>query len=351
MSEIVAANKSKEGGGSTSIQCPMLNNANYTVWCMRMEAALRVHKVWQLIDPESENEEKNDLAQALLFQSIPESLTLQVGKLITAKEVWDKIQSRNLGAERVKEAKLQTLMAEFDRLKMKDTETIDEFAGKLSEIQTKSASLGEDIEEPKIVKKFLKSLPRKKYIPIVAALEQVLDLKNTTFEDIVGRIKTYEDRVCDDDDDVQEDQGKLMYNNMDSQYDGGRGRSEYQQRDKSKVICYRCDKTGHYASHCLDRLLKLIKESQENGNEDDDEIGSLMVHEVVYLNERNVDPKVYEASSDKIWYLDNGASNHMTGVREWFCKLDEEITGKVHYGDDSCIDIKGKGSIIFVSKT
>ena len=222
--------------------------------------------------------------------------------------------------------------------------------------------MGEDIEEPKIVKKFLKSLPRKKYIHIVAALEQVLNLKNTTFEDIVGRIKTYEDRVCDDDDDAQEDQGKLMYANMDSQYDGGRGRgrgrsrgkgrgrSGYQQRDKSKVICYRCDKIGHYASDCPDRLLKLIKESQENGNEDDDEIGSLMVHEVVYLNERNVDPKVYEASSDKIWYLDNGASNHMTGVREWFCKLDEEITEKVRFGDDSCIDIKGKGSIIFVSK-
>ena len=173
----------------------MLNNANYTVWCMRMEAALRVHKVWQSIDPGTEDEEKNDLARALLFQSILESLTLQVGKLKTAKEVWDKIQSR------VKEAKLQTLMAEFDRLKMKDTETIDEFARKLSEIQTKSASLGEDIKEPKIVKKFLKSLPRKKYIHIVVALEQVLDLKNTTFEDIVGRIKTYENRVCDDDDD------------------------------------------------------------------------------------------------------------------------------------------------------
>jgi len=91
-------------------------------------------------------------------------------------------------------------MAEFDKLKMKDNETIDEFAGRLSEISTKSASLGEDIEETKVVKKFLKSLPRKKYIHIVAALKQVLDLKNTTFKDIVGRIKTYEDKVWDDDD-------------------------------------------------------------------------------------------------------------------------------------------------------
>lgn len=79
-------------------------------------------------------------------------------------------------------------MAEFDRLKMKENDTIDDFAGKLSEISTKSASLGENIAEPKIVKKFLKSLPRKKYIHIIAALEQFMDLKKTTFEDIVGRL-------------------------------------------------------------------------------------------------------------------------------------------------------------------
>jgi len=117
MSEIVTMNnKPKDGGGTSSIQCPMLNNTNYTVWCMRMEVALRVHNVWGTIDRESEDEEKNDFARALLFQSIPESLTLQVGKLKTSKAVWDKIQSRNLGAERVEEAKLQTLMAEFDKL-------------------------------------------------------------------------------------------------------------------------------------------------------------------------------------------------------------------------------------------
>ena len=258
-------------------------------------------------------------------------------------------------------------MAEFDKLKMKDNETIDEFAGRLSEISTKSASLGEDIEETKVVKKFLKSLPRKKYIHIVAALKQVLDLKNTTFEDIVGRIKTYEDRVWDDDDSL-EDQGKLMYADSGSHYmyqEGGRGRGQirgrgrgrgrvgYKQRDHSKVTCYRCDKQGHYASNCPDRLLKLIKlqeRQQEAEDDDDDEVESLMMHEVVYLNEGNMNLEIYEACSDKAWYLDNGASNHMTGNRDWFCKLDEMVTGKVKFGDDSRIDIRGKGSILFLTK-
>lgn len=38
------------------------------------------------------------------------------------------------------------------------------------------------------------------------------------------------------------------------------------------------------------------------------------MHEVVYLNEKNVKPKDFESNSDndRIWYLDNEASDHMT---------------------------------------
>ena len=216
MGDITTIVKPKVGGGPSSISCPMLTSTNYTVWAMRIKVLLKVHKVWEVIDEESSDSEKNNLATALLFQSIPEVLILQVGELSSAKQVWEAIKARHMGADRVREARLQTLMAEFDRLKMKDTETIDDFVGKLSEISSKAASLGDNIEESKLVKKFLKSLPRKKYIHIVASLEQVLDLKTTTFEDIIGRLKAYEERVAEEEE-IQEDQTKLMYANSEHQ--------------------------------------------------------------------------------------------------------------------------------------
>lgn len=75
-------------------------------------------------------------------------------------------------------------------------------------------------------------------------------------------------------------------------------------------------------------------------------------HKVISLNENKIKPQEFESSkdSDKIWYLNNGASNHMTGYRQYFTKIDETIKGKVHFGDDLRIDIKGKGSIDFVSE-
>lgn len=100
---------------------------------------------------------------ALLFQAIPETLVLQIGELDTAKKVWDAIKTRHVGAERVKEARLHTLMSEFDPLTMKDTKKIDDFVNNLFEISSKSVALGKEIEESKLVKKILNSLPRKKY--------------------------------------------------------------------------------------------------------------------------------------------------------------------------------------------
>nr|GEW64048.1 ribonuclease H-like domain, reverse transcriptase, RNA-dependent DNA polymerase [Tanacetum cinerariifolium] len=63
----------------------------------------------------------------------------------------------------------------------------------------------------------------------------------------------------------------------------------------------------------------------------------------VLLHEEDIGYK--ETNMDSLWYLDNGASNHMTGVREHFKELDEKVSGKVRFRDGSYIEIKGKGSI------
>ena len=34
-----------------AVVCPMLTTSNYTVWAMRMKMLLRVHKVWETIEP------------------------------------------------------------------------------------------------------------------------------------------------------------------------------------------------------------------------------------------------------------------------------------------------------------
>ena len=46
-----------------------------------------------------------------------------------------------------------------------------------------------------------------------------------------------------------------------------------------------------------------------------------------------------------LWYLDSGATNHMSGCRNFFYELDESTSGFVKFGDNSRIQIEGKGVI------
>jgi hypothetical protein len=71
----------------------------------------------------------------------------------------------------------------------------------------------------------------------------------------------------------------------------------------------------------------------------------------VFLNEEkatvNIDNTV---PRDVFWYLDTGASNHMTGDVSSFADIDTSIVGKVRFGDASVVGIQGRGTVVFVTK-
>ena len=48
---------------------------------------------------------------------------------------------------------------------------------------------------------------------------------------------------------------------------------------------------------------------------------------------------------DNLWYLDTGASSHMTGIKSYFNTIDENIRGVIRFGDESSVVYEWKGSI------
>ena len=49
-----------------------------------------------------------------------------------------------------------------------------------------------------------------------------------------------------------------------------------------------------------------------------------------------------EENKKTVWYLESGASNHMTGHKELSTEIDDTISGEVTFGDSSKIAFKGK---------
>lgn len=72
---------------------------------------------------------------------------------------------------------------------------------------------------------------------------------------------------------------------------------------------------------------------------------------MVLLNEENIVAQLCLSKDTRIasnlWYLDNSASNNMTGEKSKYNNLDENIKGEVRFGDGPTVHIGGKESIIF----
>ncbi|GKB05366.1 zinc finger, CCHC-type containing protein [Tanacetum coccineum] len=74
----------------------------------------------------------------------------------------------------------------------------------------------------------------------------------------------------------------------------------------------------------------------------------------VFLNEEKVTANLLLTGEPRVesnvWYLDNGASNHMTEDRSKFHELDKSVSGRVKFEDGSIVAIMGKGSVLFDCK-
>lgn len=150
--------------------------------------------------------------------------------------------------------------------------------------------------------------------------------------------------------------------------DHGKDSTGEGKHDKSHIQCFKCHRHGHYTNRCPDEKKDeeahhaqtveveapvLLAETEEPDLQDHtvQDIQKVQKVQKVILNEEKVDPQLYfsgdKVTTGEIWYLDNGASNHMTGDRLKFKEIDQTVTSKVRFGDGSSVEIQGKDSILF----
>ena len=136
-----------------------------------MRVNLPAQGVWDAFEHGDVEERKDRMALATIYQAM-----------------WETLQTMQVGVERFKEAKVQTLKSEFKAICMKNDESIDDIAMKLTTIINNIHTLGNVVEEISVIKKFLRLvLPR--FMQIVTSIEQFSDIKNISVEEVVGRPK------------------------------------------------------------------------------------------------------------------------------------------------------------------
>ena len=105
-----------------------------------------------------------------------------------------------------------------------------------------------------------------------------------------------------------------------------------------KVKCFACHKFGYYVVQCPNRKKKQV-------------VASIDLEEFSSQFDREFSLIACLSSCSglsRVWYIDSGASTHMSGVREVFSELTKrEIDVEVELGDDRVVKAVGRGTVAF----
>ncbi|XP_074347025.1 uncharacterized protein LOC141685846 [Apium graveolens] len=359
---------SKSKDGPIGLNYPMLAKNNYSAWSLKVKVFIQAQGVWEAVEPDdpkapvSVRTDKVELTA--IYQGIPEDMLLSLAEKKTAKEAWEAIKTQCMGADCVKAAKVQTLRAEFESLSKKETDEMEDFYMKLSGIVTNIHML---VGRLKANEERVRGQTENTSQQLLLTQEEWLKRSNKN-----GESSNHQKRRGGFDRRGRGHgqfrggnggRGRGYHQHQNDNNDRGghesHGRGNYPGRDKSKMRCYNCQKFGHFAMEC--RKPKQEKETSNKVNlsqikEDEPTLllsESTEVEQGVFLmNEEGVVPNLNVENKDKskLWYLDNDASNHMTGEREKFKELNTNVTGRVKFGDGSTVEIRGKGTILFKCK-
>jgi hypothetical protein len=271
------------------------------------------------------------------------------------------------------------LRSQYEAIQFKDGETVEDFAHCLHALVIDLRDMGGTLTNEHMLKKLLRVVPFH-YRQLALSIEQMLNLKTMPLEELAGHlvtIKSYKPvsasskalgglvllseqewtaRMKN-----KEPQKKQWHGKRGGQGGSGEGGSSKDGgapaalHDKSIVCCFNCDNYGHYAKEC--RKLRRERRQEAHVAEAQEEsvlllmTASAMVTTAapgtIVLDEPHAQLQVghHEELSPDRWFLDTGASNHMSGRREFFTDLDDSVRGVVCFGDGSVINICGFGDV------
>ncbi|XP_020186962.1 uncharacterized protein [Aegilops tauschii subsp. strangulata] len=143
---------------------------------------------------------------------------------------------------------------------MASGDTLDDFAGKLGAMAARFVGLGSTLEDAAMVKKLLDCIPDRLYAAVVR-MEQFCDLDTLLFDDELGRLKAFDERLrrCGQVDGERAD-GALMFTAAqwrarERQRGGARDDDDTQSKASGnggnrRGRCYKCGVRGHFKREC-----------------------------------------------------------------------------------------------------
>ena len=216
---------------------------------------------------------KRDMqAQRVIDSTIDDQPLTIIMTCLKAAEMWNKLSDIY---DQNNEVSIHLLQQSFYKFSMNVNEDIATNISRIQDMANKMKRLGENLSGGMVITKILMTLPESNS-NFISAWE------STSIENLTARLLTEESRRSTTEKPVALSSSRVKYS-----------------KDKSKVLCFICRKPGHLKKNCF------FNKNKSNSNQKS--AGQPSQREAMVATE-------YTSYGDErdYWYLDSGASDHMT---------------------------------------
>ncbi|KRX38752.1 Retrovirus-related Pol polyprotein from transposon TNT 1-94 [Trichinella murrelli] len=314
-----------------------LNSSNYQLWKLKMKVLL-----WDLISqpkpcPIPEGWIRKECkAIAAICLTVEDDQLIHLAQLETAREMWQTLQRLH---ERASIGRKLYLMHKLYGMRFTHG-TMQSHINGILEIVTQLRDLGKNIEDDDLVAIMLCSLPDS-YSALVTALEG-RDEADLTVEYVSGKLFDEYQRRTESCLDQSSNEVALNTTASNARSQFRASKAILTKSDNESRRCYYCGKKGHIKANCC--KLKLQREKDEKARYGVHHNELFPINQETNAMQYRTFATREKAYKGKIgdWYVDSGATSHMTCNRNFFESL-EQRKSTVYLADNTAIQTEGIG--------
>ncbi|XP_052489787.1 uncharacterized protein LOC128042480 [Gossypium raimondii] len=163
---------------------PVFAGESYNIWAVKMKTYLQAHDLWNVV--------QNDIEPPPL-RANPTIAQIRIMACDTPMEAWDKLKEEFQGSDKTRQQQLINLRRDFENLRMKDSETIKQYADRIMATVNNIRLLGDDFSNQRVVEKVITTLPEK-YESKISSLEDSRDLSAIPLTELINALYAQEQR-------------------------------------------------------------------------------------------------------------------------------------------------------------
>jgi len=345
-----------------------LDGSNYANWKFKMQTLMEGLGVWTIAKGGEDKpdatagataasiadwDKRENKAKVLLRMSVKDSLIPHIRDCQTSKATWTTLKELY---ETTNTNRILSLKSKLLSVKMESNESVCTFISRIKDLKDKLGDIGEKVPNTDLVTLTLNGMPEEYQMFITGIAARATA---PTFEELTGILIQEEERRSNLKPQNQDlalwSKKKFLKNKQGEGSRGGGGsfkrkpapmpfQGTSSNRNESK--CFYCGRSGHIARDCYKRKNDENGQKQRkySGNYAGDGLNFDLKNLKLFVSNAALSAEIDDVNA---WYVDSGASIHMTCNRDWYQTFKETSNGSnIYLGDDRAYQIKGHGDIL-----